>query len=193
MVILFSLKRNRICASLARHHLLVFFLLLIPDIGLTQTDSVRERSFRYYNPDDKQSVFLENKSRALPRTEDSTYSITITVKNIRNTNGVIRFKFYDDSTPFPHDEGFLRIVVPKSEVISNTFTATYHGFMTGYMGIALHDDENSNRKLDFDWFLPGEGYAFSDYYHSSILRPRFSSFRFLLTGNRQVVMIMKYH
>jgi uncharacterized protein (DUF2141 family) len=180
--------------SLARSKFLVcFFLLLIPDIGLTQTDSVRKRSFRYYNPDDKQSVFLENKSRTLPRREDSTYSITITVKNIRNTDGVIRFKFYDDNTPFPHDEGFLRIVVPKSEVINNSFMTTYHGFISGYMGIALHDDENSNRKLDFNWFLPNEGYAFSDYYHSSILRPRFSNFRFLLMGDRQVVMIMKYH
>lgn len=190
------ISSDRICITVltARCRVLAcIFLLLIPDVGLTQTDSVRKRSFRYYNSGDMHSVFLENELRTLPGAEDSTYSITITVKNIRNKNGVIRFKFYDDSTPFPHDEGFLRIVVAKSEVINNNFTATYHGFTKGYMGIALHDDENSNKKLDFEWFFPGEGYAFSDYDHTSYLRPRYSNFRFLLTKNRTVVMNVKYH
>lgn len=187
-------NRNRkITFSATCSALACFVVLLIPNVGLTQTDSVLKRSFHHYNAGDGHSMFLENKSRVLPRLQDSTYSITITVKNIRSANGVIRFKFYDDSTPFPHDEGFLRIVVPKSEVVNNSFTATYYGFLKGYMGIALHDDENSNMKLDFEWFLPSEGYAFSDYYHTSFLRPRFSSFRFLLKENKQVVMTMRYH
>jgi uncharacterized protein (DUF2141 family) len=168
-----------------------FFILFISDEGQAQTDSVR--SFHYFNSDDGYSVFLESKSRPLPGAKDSTYSITIVVKNVRNRNGVIRFKFYDDRTPFPHDEGFLRIIVPKSKVINNEFTATYHGFKSGYMGIALHDDENSNKKLDFNWFLPSEGYAFSDYYHTSFLRPKFSSFRFQLKEDKLVVMTMRYH
>ena len=169
------------------------FLLLIPQTGQTQTDFVRCKSFRCFNSDDAYSTILENESRVLPGKEDSTYSITIIVKNIRNGRGVIRFKFYDDRTPFPHDQGFLRIVVQKSQVINNTFTKTYHGFTSGYMGIALHDDENSNKKLDFDWFLPDEGYAFSDYFHSTFMRPDFLKFRFLLRTDRVVVMTMRYH
>lgn len=168
-----------------------FFILFISDGGQAQTHSVR--SFRYFNSDDRHSIFLESKSRSLPGAKDSTYSITIVVRNIRNRSGVIRFKFYDDRTPFPHDEGFLRIVVPKSEVINNEFKVTYHGFKSDYMGIALHDDENSNKKLDFNWFLPSEGYAFSDYYHTSLLRPKFSNFRFQLKENKIVIMTMRYH
>jgi uncharacterized protein (DUF2141 family) len=168
-------------------------LLLITDIGHAQIDSMSKRSFSYYNAHDKHSLFLENESRSLPGERDSTYSITIIVKNIRNKEGVIRFKFYDDTTPFPHDKGFLRVVIQKSDLINNIFTATYHGFTSGYMGIALHDDENCNRKLDFGWFLPREGYAFSDYYHTGLQRPDYCDFRFLLNENKVVVMSMKYH
>lgn len=125
---------------------------------------------------------------------ENTYSISITVTNIRNTNGVIRFKFFDDSTPFPHDTGFLKVVVPKSEMKGDSLTVTYHGFASRNMGIALQDDENNNVKLDMGWFLPKEGHAFSDYYHSSMVRkPVYSDFDFVLAGNKKVVMKMHYY
>lgn len=137
-----------------------------------------------------------NKSHAAEKglaKNEKTYSITITVKRIRNKTGVIRFKFYDDSTPFPHDMGFLKEVVPKTEVRGDSLRVTYHGFKSQHMAIALLDDENNNVKLDFGWFLPKEGHAFSDYYHSSMRRPVYTDFAFYLTGDKDVVMVMKYY
>lgn len=123
-----------------------------------------------------------------------TYSITITVRNIRNTKGVIRFKFYDDDTRFPHDTGFLRMVVPKTEMKGDSLTVTYHGFVSKNMAIALQDDENSDMILDMGWFLPKEGHAFSDYYHATLLRrPVYEDFDFVLTGNKKVEMRMRYY
>jgi uncharacterized protein (DUF2141 family) len=126
-------------------------------------------------------------------TKEETYSITITVTNIRNHEGVIRFKFYDDSTPFPHDTGFRKVVVPKSLVTGDSLQVTYDGFPSQNMGIALLDDENNNWKLDMGWFLPKEGHAFSDYYHSAMRRPVYKDFRFYLSGNKKVVMKMRYY
>ena len=125
--------------------------------------------------------------------KEETYAITITVTNIRNHKGVIRFKFFDDSTPFPHDTGFRKVVVKKSGIIGDSFTVTYDGFISQYMGIALLDDENSNWKLDMGWFLPKEGHAFSDYHHTALRKPVYKDFRFLLTGDKKVVMKMKYY
>ena len=122
-----------------------------------------------------------------------TYSITITVKNIRNTEGVIRFKFYNDTTRFPHDFGFLKVVVPKTEMTGDSLRVTYHGFRSQHMAIALLDDENNNIKLDFGWILPKEGHAFSDYYHSALRRPVYEDFAFTLTGDKNVVMAMRYY
>lgn len=124
---------------------------------------------------------------------EKTYSITITVKNIRNKEGVIRFKFYDDTTPFPHDYGFLKQVVPKSEVTGDSLRITFNGFKSQRMAIALQDDENNNMKLDFGWLLPKEGHAFSDYYHVAMKRPVYQDFAFFLEGDKNVVMIMRYY
>ncbi len=172
---------------------LLLSLLLTATFANAQKDSLVARSFRTHDLNDRHSLFMENESRPLPAKGEQTYSITITVTDIRNKNGVIRFKFYDDATPFPDDKGFLRIVVPKSEIIDNTFTATYYGFTSQSMGIALQDDENNNWKLDLGWFFPKEGHAFSDYYHTSLRRPVYSDFRFLLLGDKKVIMKMKYY
>ena len=76
----------------------------------------------------------------------------------------------------------------------DSLTVTYSGFVSRNMGIALQDDENNNVKLDMGWFLPKEGHAFSDYYHSSIVRkPVYSDFDFVLTGNKKVLMKMHYY
>lgn len=124
---------------------------------------------------------------------EEAYSITVTVRNIRNNEGVIRFKFYDDTTPFPDLNGFLKVVVPKTEITGDSLTMTFHGFKSQHMAIALLDDENNNVKLDFGWFLPKEGHAFSDYYHSALRRPVYEDFRFFLSGNKRVIMKMKYY
>jgi len=168
-------------------------LVLLSLIGQAQADSVMARLFRTRDPNDRYSLIMENESRSLPRKEEITYSIKITITDIRNNEGVIRLKFYDEEAPFPHDKGFLRIAVPKSEIKGSAFTVTYYGFTSKQMGIALLDDENDNWLLDMGWFLPKEGHAFSDYYHTALRRPIYSDFKFQLTGDRNVVMKMKYY
>jgi len=167
--------------------------LWVPFFSIAQNHGDPLLSFSQFSTTDKNSLFLENDFQALSKATVSSYSITVVIINIRNTKGVIRLKFYDDNAPFPHDTGFLRIVINKAQIENRTFTATYHGFTSKYIGIALHDDENSNKKLDFEWFIPREGYAFSDYYHTSLLRPKFSSFRFQLKEDKLVIMTMRYH
>jgi uncharacterized protein (DUF2141 family) len=162
-------------------------LLLVNGHVLAQTDSLtalRSRS----------AILTPSEYKALPVTTDEpTYSITITVRKIRNRDGVIRFKFYNDDSPFPHDDGFLKVVVPKSEMTGDSLAVTLPGFTSKHMAIALLDDENDNVKLDFGWFLPKEGYAFSNYYHSALRRPVYADFAFTLTGDKHVVMTMRYY
>lgn len=168
-------------------------LFLLPAISFAQSDSRIVSLFRTHNPLDSSAVFMQNDLRPLPGREESTYAITITVTDIRNNEGVIRFKFYDEATPFPDKKGFLRIVVSKAKIVNNTFTATYYGFPAQQMGIALLDDENNNWELDTGWFLPKEGHAFSDYYHTALRRPVYADFSFQLTGDTHVMMKMKYY
>jgi uncharacterized protein (DUF2141 family) len=138
-------------------------------------------------------VYKASNSAKNPVAKEETYSISILVTHIRNHNGVLRFKFFDDATPFPHDTGIRKVVVSKSLVTGDSLRVTYDGFTSKNMGIALLDDENSNWKLDFGWFFPKEGHAFSDYYHTSFRKPLYKDFRFFLAGDKKVIMKMKYY
>lgn len=173
--------------------LILFFVLLTSVFTQAQENEVLARAFRPKNPNDKFSVLMENESISSPNSDEPRYSITITVTDIRNKKGVLYFKFYDEANPFPHDKGFLRIIVPKSEIVGDTFTATYDGFTSKTMGISLLDDENSDLKLDMGWIFPKEGHAFSDYHHKAYRKPVYSDFQFTLTGNKEVMMKMKYY
>ncbi len=157
--------------------------LLIPFFAAAQADST------VYKASNKE---VRNVKAPVAKKEE-TYSITISVTHIRNHKGVIRFKFFDDANPFPHKMGFRKIVVQKSQLTGDSLHVTYDGFTSKYMGIALLDDENDNWELDLGWFLPKEGHAFSDYYHTAIRKPVYKDFRFLLTGNKKVIMKMKYY
>ena len=167
--------------------------ILLTTFAQAQQDVLLARAFRLHDVNGTHTLLMENESRPLPGKEDQTYSITITVTDIRNSSGVIRFKFFDDSTPFPDPKGFLRVAVPKSEINGSSFTVTYYGFPSQNMGIALLDDENDNWELDMGWFLPKEGHAFSNYYHAALRKPVYQDFRFLLTGDTKVTMKMKYY
>ena len=182
------------CRKLKNIAFTLLCLFVLPTFWSTaQPNWPSDCSYLSRNAASKHILWLENEDRPAPRPDEVTFAITITVTDIRNKDGVIRFKFYDEATPFPDAKGFLRIVVPKNEIVDNTFTATYYGFRPMKMGIALLDDENDNWELDTGWLLPKEGHAFSDYYHTALRRPVPEDFSFVLTGNKQVVMKMKYY
>lgn len=177
----------------AMYRLGFLFILLFSYTAFCQGDLTADKNSVTYTSVLDVTAAIEKVSGKPIEASDNTYSITITVTNIRNTKGVIRFKFYDDSTPFPHDTGFLRIVVPKSEIKNGSFTATYKGFTSKNMAIALSDDENDNIELDMGWFFPKEGHAFSNYYHTAFRRPVYDDFDFLLNADKTVVMKMRYY
>lgn len=158
-------------------------------VGFAQTDSLLVKA----EGKDVGNLSSVNNNGNISRKEEKTYSITIIVRNIRNKEGVIRFKFYNDETRFPHDFGFLKEVVSKSSVSGDSLRVTFHGFKSQHMAIALLDDENNNVKLDFGWLLPKEGHAFSDYYHSAMRRPVYKDFAFVLNGDKEVIMKMRYY
>ena len=110
--------------------------------------------------------------------------LEITVSNIRNNKGQLRFAFYNNAESFDKDKPALFFkTVSKSEVRGDSLHVTYGGIPSGIYGIALLDDENSNQEMDYRLFLPTEGFGFSDYYHTGMTRPKFEKFKFVLGSN----------
>lgn len=116
-------------------------------------------------------------------------TLHITVSGIRNTKGLIRLEFYNSAQSFDNRKPILVKTIPKSGMKNGTLSVTYPGLDAGLYGIALLDDENNNHEMDYDVFLPDEGFGFSDYYHKGLSHPKFSQFDFYLKNETKNVKI----
>jgi len=120
----------------------------------------------------------------------SAQTITIEFTNIRNNKGQFCLGVYTNQKDYAN-----KIAVKKQKVIKSTMkdgklTTKIEGLSPGTYGIALLDDEDFDRKMDYGFLLPKEGFAFSDYYHTGMSRPSFEDFDFVL-GKEDKTIEMK--
>lgn len=123
---------------------------------------------------------------------DGTHDITIKITNIRNNKGKIQMQLYRTGTSFAAETPYKQYYVSKKSVKNKTVTYTIKGLKTGTYGVALLDDENSNKEMDYGWVLPEEGFGFSDYYHTAWSKPKFSKFKFYLSADKNVGVKVRY-
>ena len=116
-------------------------------------------------------------------------TVTITVSGIRNTKGSLRLQFFTSSDNFENRAPTLVKTVSKAGVKNGTLTVTYPGLTAGLYGIALLDDENNNKEMDYGVVLPDEGFGFSDYYHKGLSHPKFGQFDFYLKNETKNIKI----
>jgi uncharacterized protein (DUF2141 family) len=123
----------------------------------------------------------------------STFDILISATNIRNEKGTIQIQVYRTKNAFETEEPYKTYRVTKQgKIKGHTLHYTVSGLKKGSYGLALLDDENNKKKMDYGWVLPTEGFGFSDYYHTSWSRPAFNNFDFYLDANKSVTMKVRY-
>ncbi len=120
------------------------------------------------------------------------HTITIKVTNIRNNNGTIQLQIFRSSENYNKGLAWKVKVVDKSEMKNNSLTCTFTGIEEGEYGIALLDDENKNKEMDYTMFMPDEGFGFADYYHTSWSKPKYENFKFSLKGDRTMTAKIRY-
>jgi len=114
-------------------------------------------------------------------TIEETYSLTIHVKDLRNSKGVVQFALYNTEGSIP-DEKYKRYYKKGIESINkNTSTITFNNLPKGKYAINILHDENENGKVDKGFMLPKEGIGFSNYESIGMRnRPKFSKASFEL-------------
>ena len=81
----------------------------------------------------------------------------------------------------------------KDSLNNGNLTLLLDNLTSGIWGIAVIDDENKNGKLDMKFFIPKEGFGFSNYTFSKHCKPEFEEFSFLVTdGENNVTVNMFY-
>ncbi|AMC11450.1 hypothetical protein Lupro_09310 [Lutibacter profundi] len=114
----------------------------------------------------------------------NTYSLTIKVKHLRNTIGVVQFAIYNKDGSIP-DEKYKRYYKKKVVPITkDSSTVVFTNLPEGKYAINILHDENENGKIDKEFILPKEGIGFSNYKSIGIRnRPKFSKASFLLNSD----------
>ena len=119
-------------------------------------------------------------------------NIEITITNIKNSKGSILISFYKNPDNFPY-KPFLSKKVAKTKIENGLIKVAYHGFEPGEYAMTLLDDENEDNDMNYRFFIPQEGYGFSNYVHKGLLPPDFIDCNFLVDeGVTKVTIKIKY-
>jgi len=126
------------------------------------------------------TIFMSSNAQNI----EKTYSLTIIVKDLRNSNGVLQFAIYNKEGSIP-DEKYKKYYKKEIAVINNnSATITFNNLPKGIYAINILHDENENGKIDKKFIMPKEGIGFSNYESIGITnRPKFSKASFQLTSN----------
>lgn len=130
------------------------------------------------------SVFSQN---------EQVHDLKISVKDLRNSTGVVQFTLYSKSGSIP-DEHFEKYYkLGKSTIKNNAAEFTFIGLKSGTYAVNILHDENKNGKIDKGWVLPIEGIGFSNFKSIGLTnRPNFEKASFELNKNREVLIHVIY-
>ena len=87
-------------------------------------------------------------------------NLTVTVEQVRNSKGDIRFSIFDVPSQFPQGNELNSKDIPAQ---IGFVTVQFYNLIPGAYAIAIHHDENSDGEMNTNFIgLPKEGYGFSN-------------------------------
>ena len=124
---------------------------------------------------------------------DKNYSLTIKVKHLRTSKGVVQFALYNKEGSIP-DEKYKRYYKKKiAPITKDSSIVIFSNLSEGKYAINILHDENENGKIDKGFLLPKEGIGFSNYQSIGMRnRPKFSKASFLLNSSTTKVIKIIY-
>ena len=113
--------------------------------------------------------------------------LIVEINGLRSNIGQILLDVYKDQQSYSRETPFKTYEFKKDKIKDGCLTLTINDLKTGTYAIVLIDDENNNNKIDFKFFLPKEGLAFSDFPFSEMKKPDFNSFAFQLCSENTII------
>lgn len=122
-----------------------------------------------------------------------TSAIEITISDIRNSKGYIKWAIVDNEKYFNNTtKGFIDAGVVSAK--KGSLKVKTKDIPDGKYAISIFHDENDNSKVDFNIFgLPVEGFGFSNNPKIYFGPPKFDECTFTKKGETKVNVIVKYY
>ncbi len=118
-------------------------------------------------------------------------NIDVLFTGIRSTKGQIIVSAFIDEKSFKDEKPLYTYTFQKKDIVQGVML----GHITippGTYGFALLDDENYNKKMEYNMLgMPEEGFAFSNFYLSGFKRPKYEMFKFTISQGQKLRINMK--
>lgn len=125
--------------------------------------------------------------------DKETYSLTVTVRDLQNSTGVVQFSLYNTEKCFPDEHYEKEIKQLTSKITNNSSTITFENLPKGTYAVNILHDENEDGVIDKGWILPVEGIGFSNLKSINPLnRPSFKKCKFELNINKTIKIKIIY-
>lgn len=116
-------------------------------------------------------------------------TITVKVTNIRNSDGHIKVAFFTSEHEYDIEKPKYMRKISKSGMKNGAVSATFKDIPAGKYGVAVLDDEDADGEMDYSFWVPTEGFGFSNYYHSGMSKPDYNNFTFVLGKESKTINV----
>ena len=124
---------------------------------------------------------------------EESYSLTIIVKDLRNSDGVVQFALYNQEGTIPDQKYKKYFKIGIANIENNAATMTFNNLPKGIYAVNVLHDENEDGKIDKGFILPTEGIGFSNYKSIGIRnRPKFSKASFNVSSDMRKEVVVIY-
>lgn len=122
-----------------------------------------------------------------------TFSLTIEVKDLQNSKGIVQFALYNKDGTIPDEDYKKYCKILKEKIENESSKVTFTNLPQGKYAVNILHDENENGKIDKGFILPIEGIGFSNYQSIGLTnRPSFSKASFMLNENKTISVKVIY-
>ncbi len=120
---------------------------------------------------------------------DAGYSLEIEVWNFKNTRGQLGVSLFNGEAGFPMEYRKAH-KIQVLQITGQTVKVVFSGLAPGMYAVAVHHDENSNNKLETNFFgVPVEGTGVSRDATGTFGPPDYEDAAFSLSEDRQKIRI----
>ncbi len=125
--------------------------------------------------------------------KEETFSLTIEVRELRNSTGTVLFALYNREDAFP-DEHYKKCFKKLTGKIENSASSvTFENLPEGKYAVNILHDENNDGKIKKGIVLPKEGIGFSNYKSVGFSnRPAFIKASFDLMSDKKILVKIIY-
>lgn len=121
-----------------------------------------------------------------PQFQNESRKVNVTVTGIKNDRGYLKVAVYQNEESYEEEVPFKTRTISKKTVVQGEISFSIE-VPSGKYGIVILDDENNNDKMDFRFFIPTEGYGFSNY--DGIRKPSFDDMSIDVSDPKKIIEV----